>query len=134
MASFRNGSPAWLVLSLLVFIGFTIYASQFCTPVLLPSIGRDLGLDTAQLGVIWGMTTFGGLFLSLPGGLLGDKVGPKAGIFIVTLIVAISYGLRGLARDALSFSILMFIGGGLIGALPSLVIKAVFMWFPSRMV
>jgi nitrate/nitrite transporter NarK len=134
MASSKSGSPAWLVLLLLVFIGFTTYAQQFCTPVMLPLIGKDLGLDTAQLAVIWGMTTFGGLFLSLPGGLLGDKVGPKAGIFIVTLIVVFSYGLRGLARDSLSFSIMMFIGGGIIGALPSIVIKAIFMWFPSKMV
>jgi predicted MFS family arabinose efflux permease len=134
MDSSRDGSPAWLVLLLLVFIGFTTYAQQFATPVLLPSIGNDLGLNTAQLGIIWGMTTFGGLFLSLPGGLLGDKVGPKAGIFIVTMIVVISYGLRGLARDSLSLSIMMFIGGGVIGALPSIVIKAIFMWFPSKLV
>jgi len=134
MTMSKSESPAWLVLLLLVFIGFTTYAQQFCSPVMLPLIGKDLGLDTEQLGIIWGMTTFGGLFLSLPGGLFGDKVGPRVGIFIVTLIVVFSYGLRGLARDSLSFSIMMFIGGGIIGALPSIVIKAIFMWFPSGMV
>jgi nitrate/nitrite transporter NarK len=134
MASSKSGSPAWLVLLLLVFIGFITYAQQFCTPVLLPLIGKDLGLNTAQLGIIWGMTTFGGLFLSLPGGLLGDRVGPKTGMFVITLIVVFSYGLRGLARDAFSFSIMMFIGGGIIGALPSVAVKAILMWFPSKMV
>ncbi len=134
MALKENGTNKWLMLSLVILIGFTTYMQQFCTPVMLPLIGNDLGLNASQLGMIWGMTTFGGLFLSLPGGLLGDKVGPKTGIFIITLIVVISYGLRGLIRDSLFLSIMMFIGGGIIGALPSVVVKSIFIWFPARQV
>lgn len=134
MPRIKDGSPAVLVLAFLLFIGFVTYLQLFCTPVMLPLIGKDLHLNTAQLGIIWGMSTFGGLFLSLPGGLLGDKIGPRWGIFIVAVITAISLGIRGFAKDTILLSAMMFVGGGVVGSLPSLVTKAIFTWFPSARV
>jgi nitrate/nitrite transporter NarK len=130
MAQTKNATSSWLVLFLLILIGFTINAQQFCTPVMLPLMARDLGLNTIELGVIWGMATFGGLFLSLPGGILGDRVGPKSGIFIISIIAVLGFGLRGLAKGPVTLSIMMFIAGGFVGALPSVATKAILMWFP----
>jgi len=134
MTQNKSITNAWLMLFLLILIGFITFGQMFCTPVMLPLIGHDLGLDAVQLGLIWGMTTFGGLFLSLPGGLLGDWVGPRLGIFIISLIVVMAFGLRGLAKEPMTLSIMMFIAGGIIGALPSVATKAIFMWFPPNRV
>ena len=98
---------------------------------MLPMIAKDLNLNTTQLGLIWGMSTFGGLFLSIPGGLLGDRIGARWSIFIIAAITAISLGLRGFAKDATLMSVTMFIGGGVVGGLFPLVSKAVFIWFPK---
>jgi hypothetical protein len=43
MASIKSGTNAGLMLFLLILIGFSTYLQQFCTPVMLPLIGRDLG-------------------------------------------------------------------------------------------
>jgi nitrate/nitrite transporter NarK len=101
---------------------------------MLPLIGKDLNLNTAQLGLIWGMSTFGGLFLALPGGLLGDRLGPRWSIFIIAVITAISLGIRGFAKDTALLAIMMFIGGGVTGGLSSLAAKTVFTWFPPTRV
>jgi len=130
----RNGSPAALVLVFLTLIGFFSFMQLFCTPVMLPLISKSLNLNTAQLGLIWGMSTFGGLFFALPAGLLGDRVGPRWSIFTITIIAAIFLGMRGLAKDTASMATMMFIGGGVVGGLSSLVTKAVFVWFPPTRV
>ena len=96
MPAVRDSLHTWVILVFLMLISLVTTIQVFSTPVLLPMIGRDLNLSTAQFGFIWGMTTFGGLFLALPGGLLGDRIGPKVTIFIVTLTVAIASGMRGL--------------------------------------
>ena len=129
----KNGSPAALMLAFLILIGFFSFLQLVCTAVMLPLIGKSLNLNTAQLGLIWGMSTFGGLFLAVPSGLLGDRIGPRWSIFIIAVITAVSLGLRGCAKDTLSMAIMMFIGGGVIGGLSSLVTKANFIWFtPGR--
>jgi len=130
----KNGAPPVLMLAFLILIGFFTNLQLACTPVMLPLISKSLNLNTAQLGLIWGMSTFGGLFLALPGGLLGDRVGPRWGIFIIAVITAVSLGLRGFAKDTTSMAVMMFIGGGVIGSLGSLVTKANFTWFPSTRV
>src|SRR5271157_4015932 len=106
----KNGSPAVLVLAFLMLIGFFSFLQLYCTPVMLPLIAKDLNLNTAQLGLIWGMSTFGALFLALPGGLLGDRIGPRWSILIIAVLTAVSLGIRGFAKDAASMAAMMFIG------------------------
>ncbi|MBN1367649.1 MAG: MFS transporter [Dehalococcoidales bacterium] len=130
----KNGSSAVLMLTLLIFLNFFAFMQMFCTPVMLPLISEDLNLNTAQLGLIWGMSTFGGLFLSLPCGLMGDRIGPRWGIFIIAIISAISLGIRGFATDTIMMATMMFIGGGVIGGLTPLSTKAIFSWFPPTRV
>ena len=132
MTDSKTITNEWLVLLLLILIGFTTYGHLFSTPVLLPMIGQDLSLDTEQLGFIWGMTTFGGLFLALPAGLISDGIGPKLGIVIISIVVVLGLGLLGLAKGLISLSIMMFFAGGVIGALPSVATKAIMMWFPPN--
>jgi nitrate/nitrite transporter NarK len=126
--------PAVLMLVLLISIGFLTSLQIFCTPVMLPLIGKDLNLKIDQLSFIWGMSTFGGLFLSLPGGLLGDRLGTRWCIFIICTVAGITLGLRGLAKDIVSMSVLMFIGGGIIGSITPLSTKAIFTWFSQSRV
>lgn len=131
LSNSKNSSSAVLMLVFLLCIGFFSFLQLFCTPVMFPAIAKDLNLNTAQLGLIWGMATFGGLFFSLPFGMLGDRIGPRWSIFIVAGATAVILGLRGFARDTTSLAVLMFVGGGILGSIWSLAVKAIFTWFPS---
>jgi nitrate/nitrite transporter NarK len=120
----------WVILIFLILIYFAIWIQLFAIPVLFPMIGSELHLSVAQLGLIWGMWTLGGVFLALPGGLLGDIIGVRITIFLAALIVAIASGARGLASEATLLSAMMFVAGGLNGWIFANAPKAIFMWFP----
>jgi len=45
--------------------------------VLFGEIAQKLNLSVSQIGIVWGILSLGGLALSLPGGLLTDRFGPK---------------------------------------------------------
>lgn len=134
MPQTKKGSPTTFILVFLTALSFLAMLQLFCTPVMLPLIGKDLNLNTAQLGLIWGMSTFGGLFLCIPSGLLGDRIGPRWGIFITAVIAAIFLGMRGFANNTASMAAMMFIGGGVIGGLTPISTKAIFTWFPPTQV
>lgn len=130
MSTGEKSKYKWVILTFLILIVFTIWIQLYAMPVFFPIIGSELHLSIVQLGFIWGMFTLGGLFFSLPGGLLGDLIGIRIPIFLATLIGAIACGMRGLATGAALMSGMMFIAGGLTGCILSNVPKAILIWFP----
>lgn len=130
MPTERKNQYKWIILIFLMLICFLIFTQMFAMPVFFPMIASELHLSIAALGFIWGMWTLGGVFLALPGGLLGDIIGVKMVIFMIALILAIVCGLRGLATGATFLSAMMFIGGGCTGSILANAPKTIFMWFP----
>jgi cyanate permease len=130
MLTERKEQDKWVILIFLMLINFITSIQYFGIPVLLPMIGVDLHLNVAMLGFIWGMWTLGGVFLALPGGLLGDIMGTKKVIFISTLVLSIACGLRGLATGATFLAVMMFIAGGCMGSIWANAPKTIFMRFP----
>jgi hypothetical protein len=52
MTQNKSITNAWLMLFLLILIGFITFGQMFCTPVMLPLIGHDLGLTPGTSGII----------------------------------------------------------------------------------
>jgi NNP family nitrate/nitrite transporter-like MFS transporter len=130
MPNERKNRYKWIILLFLMLIYFLIFTQMFAMPVFFQMIGSELNLSIAMLGFIWGMWTLGGVFFALPGGLLGDILGVRIVIFVISLILAIVCGLRGLATGAVFLSAMMFIGGGCFGSILANAPKTIFMWFP----
>ncbi len=84
MPETRAGGPTmalssrWSVLALLCVVRSSV-GVNFQTPsALAPFLIADMGITYAELGGLIGLFMFSGVFLALPGGLLGARFGDKA--------------------------------------------------------
>ena len=68
-----------------------------CMPALFKEISEDLSLNLVQIGTVWGVVYLAGVFLSLFGGLLSDRLGLKSLMVVSCLLVGITGAARGLS-------------------------------------
>jgi len=67
-------------------------------PVLFAEIAADLQLSLIQVGAIWGMVSFAGLFAGLAGGIIGDRFGTKLTLAVACLLIGLAGASRGLSN------------------------------------
>ncbi len=104
-------------------------ASRMCMPVLFKQISDDLGLSMVAIGTIWGMDPLAGVFIGLLGGLLADRFGVKRTLVVICILAGVFGALRGLTTSFLTISVVMFLFGLMVAALPSVVPKVTAVWF-----
>ena len=111
---------------------FIVGAERMCLPVLFTEISHDLGLSMVQLGTIWGLDPFAGIFVSLFAGLIVDRFGIKVTLAIVCFMSGIMGALRGVSADFITMAVIMFIFGIFVAMIPTVTQKAVAVWFPGK--
>jgi len=120
----------WYILALLTATGTFVAALPFsCMPVLFKEISEDLGLSLIEIGTVWGIASLAGIFVSLIGGLLGDRFGVKLVLGVSCVLVGITGALRGLSVDFLTLTVTTFANGIVRLIVPINVTKTVGMWF-----
>ena len=68
----------WFILALLTAVGaFAAAIPASCMPPLFKEIADDLGLNLVDIGMIWGVASLAGLFVSILGGILSDRLNVK---------------------------------------------------------
>jgi NNP family nitrate/nitrite transporter-like MFS transporter len=120
-------------------LGLTVATGTFvstipfsCMPTLFKEISEDLGLSLVQIGTVWGMANLGGIFISLIGGMLSDRLGVKLILSLSCLFVGVTGALRGLSYSFLTLSITVFINGIARMIVPISITKTIGMWFTGR--
>lgn len=103
-----------------------------CMPVLFKEISEDLGLNLVQIGAIWGIASFAGIFVSLIAGVLTDKFGVKLILSVSCILVGITGALRGLSDSFFTLAFTVFINGIVRLIIPITVTNTVGMWFKGR--
>ena len=73
-------------------------------------ISRDLNLNVVQIGSVWGIMSFGSIFISPIGGILADRLGSKRTIVMLGLLSGIA-GIRGVSNGFLSLMATTFLWG-----------------------
>ena len=87
----------WLILAVL-FVARTVMACQFQTVASTASFLIDgLAIDYARLGTLIGLYMLPGIFIALPGGVLGQRFGAKRVVLAGRLLMALGGALRGWA-------------------------------------
>jgi len=123
----------WVLLSL---AGLTatlaVAAPSMAMPVLFAEIAEDLNLTLVQVGTIWGLVAFAGLFSGLAGGLLGDRLGTKRTIAVACLALGLFGAARGLANSLATMSIAVFLGGLVSSVIPVNLHKVCGYWFSGK--
>jgi MFS family permease len=101
-------------------------------PVLFKEISEDLGLSLVQIGTVWGIGSLAGVFVSLIGGLLGDRFGVRLILSVSCILVGITGALRGLATDFLTLTVTVFINSMVRTILPIVTTKLIGIWFREK--
>ncbi|MBL8093316.1 MAG: MFS transporter [Anaerolineales bacterium] len=123
----------WVILALATLTNAIVVAAPgMALSVLFEEIQRDLNLTLVEVGFIWSISALPGLFVSLLGGALGDRFGPKRLILLVCLTAGVLGALRGWSADFLSLVVLNSLLGGVLMLVPLSGFKACGMWFSRR--
>ncbi len=79
----------WIVLAVIIFASFVAYVLRTNLSIVSESMMTDLGMNEYQLGMIFSAFAAGYAIFQFPGGIFGDKFGPR---FVITAI-AIAWSL-----------------------------------------
>lgn len=129
---FNEINYRWYVLTLVALTFAFTNAIRLCLPVLFDEISRTLNLSLVQIGLIWGFDPLAGIFASIFGGLVIDKFGVKRTVTFVIFFMGIFGALRGLSSGFIALSVATFLFGSLTATTPTILPKAVAIWFKGR--
>jgi MFS family permease len=101
-------------------------------PPMFATMSEDLGLSLVEIGVIWGMVSFTGIFFALIGGTLGDRFGTRRMLFITCLLTGVFGLIRSFAVDFNTLLVAGLVFGIFQATIPVLLFKVVHQWFPAR--
>jgi len=95
-----------------------VAAPSMAMPVLFSEIAEDLRLSLVQVGAIWGMVSFAGLFAGLAGGIIGDRFGTKRTLAVACLLIGLAGASRGLSNGLAAMTVTVFLTGLVAAAIP----------------
>jgi nitrate/nitrite transporter NarK len=122
----------WLILGLAWVLVVIAFGNIQIIPALSYILVPDLKLTTAQLMMIFTAPVLLAVFASIPGGILGDRFGPRLIIGSGSVIIGLAEFLRGFQTSFGSeFAVSAIIGIGWGCILPNLP-RIVSSWFPPR--
>ncbi|HET6591331.1 MAG TPA: MFS transporter [Xanthomonadales bacterium] len=92
----RPSAVRWRILGILVVMSFIAYVLRTNLSFAAPDMMADLGLSEMQWGYVTAAFTAGYAIFQFPGGILGDRFGPRR----VLTVIAITWGLLTAATSA----------------------------------
>jgi MFS family permease len=107
------------------------YLDRVCISTAAPAIRADLGLDQAQMGLVFSAFTFAYALFEMPSGWLADKFGARKALMRIVLFWSALTAATGLAVGFASLVALrLFFGMGEAGAFPATA-RAYARWLPA---
>jgi len=138
-AAVRASTVRWRILAILVGMSFISYVLRTNLSFAAPEMMADLGLNEIQWGYVLAAFTAGYTIFQFPGGLLGDRFGPRRVLVAITVLWAVMTAVTSLVPGHGSASAAMIIGAlvvvrFLVGAAHApifpVVNASVVRWFP----
>ncbi len=121
----------WVVVFAIALAVIT-YIDRVCISFAAPSISQELGLTSVQMG--WAFTAFGWAYalFEVPGGFLGDWMGPRRVLMRIVLWWSFFTAATGWVGNFVTLVITRFLfGAGEAGCFPNLT-KAFTTWLPEE--
>ena len=123
----------WYILILATLTNAIVAAAPtMALSVLFSEIQSDLKLTLVEVGILWSIAALPGVLVSLVGGAIGDRFGPKRLIIGIALLAGIFGGLRGWAFNFLSLIVLNTLLGGVTMLVTLAGFKTAGVWFSRR--
>ena len=106
------------------------YVDRVCISQAAPFIQKDLGLTTTQMGFVFSAFAWAYALFEIPGGWLGDRLGPRAVLLRIVIFWSAFTAATGYAWNLASLLVMRFVFGmGEAGCFPNLT-KAFMIWLP----
>jgi MFS transporter, NNP family, nitrate/nitrite transporter len=130
----KKQSPAyrWVILVIICLIGVLSNYMQYQISAMAISLTPLLKIDPAGFSTLLMMPMLTAVFLSIPMGTLGDKIGPKRVVFACLIIAVVGAFLRTFFLNFPMQAISMFLLGAGIAALNANLIKILSVWFGDK--
>jgi D-galactonate transporter len=122
----------WLIGSLMFLGGMINYLDRSALAVAAPFVTKDLGLDPAQLGIVFSAFSFGYAPFCFVGGYLSDRFGPRRVMAGAMVGWSIFCGLTAAVFSLGSLIVVRMVFGFAEGPIGSTSTKMVRNWFPHR--
>src|ERR1700733_4490229 len=120
----------WLIAGLLVLAGLVQYLDRSALSIAAPLVSKDLGLDPAQLGIVFSSFFFGYAPFCFVGGWASDRIGPKWVLILAMVVWSVFCGLTAAAIGIVTLLLFRVIFGVGEGPFSSTANKMVSQWFP----
>ena len=128
-----NSNYRWMILALVVLTStFVVAAPIMSLPVLFREIANDLDMNLVQVGFVVTIISLTGLFMSLIGGALGDRFGPRLMLIAACLLTGITGALRGFADSYPTFLFTTLLVGLVMPMININLSKMCAVWFTAR--
>jgi predicted MFS family arabinose efflux permease len=127
-----NADSRWVMLGAL-FVARTVMGCQFQTVAsTAPFLTDAFGINFAQLGTLIGLYMLPGIFIALPGGVLGQRFGAKHVVLAGLLLMAAGGALMAAGSSFLGLAAGRLISGAGAVLINVLITKMVADWFAGR--
>ena len=122
----------YLVLAFTVTLAVVTYIDRVAISVAGPDIRRELGLSEVEMGTVFSAFALAYALFEIPGGYLGDWLGPRKVILRIVLWWSFFTAATGWARGFFSMATVRFLfGAGEAGCFPNLT-KMFTIWLPDH--
>src|SRR6266403_1489849 len=129
-AAARPSHARYWVIVFAVTLAVITYIDRVCISKAAPLIQRDLGLAKQQMGYAFSAFGWAYALFEIPGGWLGDRIGPRKVLRRVVIMWSVFTAATGYVWNLASLVIVRFcFGVGEAGCFPNLT-KAFMIWLP----
>lgn len=127
------GNYRWVMLLLCALTPLCVVTlPNMSLPPLFATIGQELSLSLVEIGMVWGMGSFTGIFFALIGGTLGDRFGTRATLFMTCFLTGLFGLARGFAVDFTTLLLATLLLGIFQAIIPIMLFKLARQWFPTE--
>ena len=120
------------ILTFATTLAMITYIDRVCISQAAPFMQHDLGLSDSQMGLAFSAFAWAYALFEIPGGWLGDVIGPRKVLLRVVIFWSIFTAATGFVWGAISLVLVRFLFGmGEAGCFPNLT-KAFMIWLPAE--
>jgi MFS transporter, ACS family, glucarate transporter len=126
----RTHARYWVIVFAIT-LAIITYIDRVCISKAAPQIRHDLGLDKTEMGYVFAAFAWAYALFEIPGGWLGDVIGPRKVLMRVVVMWSVFTAATGWAWNLTSLIVCrFFFGAGEAGCFPNIT-KAFSIWLPG---
>lgn len=128
----RTGKRRWYVLFLISLMYLITYLDRVNISTAAPVIAKEFNFDKITMGVIFSAFVWSYALFQIPGGWLGDRLGPRRVLTAIVTYWSVMTACTSFATGWLSFTVVRFLfGAGEGGAFP-VATRSMQLWYPRQ--